>query len=416
MFSFLFQTDIVYYVEDDLLALPEDARLEIERYGKEAANKYLQSYGREYDVVEEDPIDMWRLVDENTAYRANSTATASATAIASSSSLDPNDPSSNSSNNSNIQVTVRIGDLDIGGALQIKLLLEEQSVVYTRRHGRGLAWPRARYEPALPTAKDAKGLELKASGAEEVPCFVSLLRHQPAEQHSTHGFLSGFSCSGLGATSVKEAPETLVQPGEIGKVVRVQGEGVVLVRWELGNKSFRGEELVRAFTPHSKVFWSVKNDRDVPPGAPLIVLQPPFFNRKKPPVPVVECRHIANFRRGGLSGVWTFPASTLSITYREPEKPKKPSAPAATASTASSATAVAAAGTSNAMTTSGNDEASGQRVNARMLGGKVKSNQVGLQNMGNTCYLNASLQALSHITLLRDYLLSNDYLYDINVR
>ena len=36
--------------------------------------------------------------------------------------------------------------------------------------------------------------------------------------------------------------------------------------------------------------------------------------------------------------------------------------------------------------------------------------------MGNTCYLNASLQALSHITLLRDYLLSNDYLYDINVR
>jgi len=39
---------------------------------------------------------------------------------------------------------------------------------------------------------------------------------------------------------------------------------------------------------------------------------------------------------------------------------------------------------------------------------------VGLYNMGNTCYLNSSIQCLSHTPILRDYFTSKSYLRDIN--
>lgn len=39
---------------------------------------------------------------------------------------------------------------------------------------------------------------------------------------------------------------------------------------------------------------------------------------------------------------------------------------------------------------------------------------VGLYNMGNTCYLNSSVQCLSHTPILRDYFTSKAYLNDIN--
>ena len=39
---------------------------------------------------------------------------------------------------------------------------------------------------------------------------------------------------------------------------------------------------------------------------------------------------------------------------------------------------------------------------------------VGLDNLGNTCYMNSSLQALLHTDLLMDYFLSSSYLRDIN--
>jgi len=39
---------------------------------------------------------------------------------------------------------------------------------------------------------------------------------------------------------------------------------------------------------------------------------------------------------------------------------------------------------------------------------------VGLYNMGNTCYLNSSVQCLSHTPILRDYFTSKSYLNDIN--
>jgi len=39
---------------------------------------------------------------------------------------------------------------------------------------------------------------------------------------------------------------------------------------------------------------------------------------------------------------------------------------------------------------------------------------VGLYNMGNTCYLNSSIQCLSHTPVIRDYFTSKAYLHDIN--
>jgi len=39
---------------------------------------------------------------------------------------------------------------------------------------------------------------------------------------------------------------------------------------------------------------------------------------------------------------------------------------------------------------------------------------VGLYNMGNTCYLNSSIQCLSHTPILRDYFTTKSYLRDIN--
>ena len=39
---------------------------------------------------------------------------------------------------------------------------------------------------------------------------------------------------------------------------------------------------------------------------------------------------------------------------------------------------------------------------------------VGLYNMGNTCYMNASIQCLSHTPIFRDYFTSNIYVKDIN--
>lgn len=40
---------------------------------------------------------------------------------------------------------------------------------------------------------------------------------------------------------------------------------------------------------------------------------------------------------------------------------------------------------------------------------------VGLYNMGNTCYLNASIQILSHTPIFRDYFTSKAYINDINI-
>lgn len=41
--------------------------------------------------------------------------------------------------------------------------------------------------------------------------------------------------------------------------------------------------------------------------------------------------------------------------------------------------------------------------------------QIGLANLGNTCYMNASLQCLSNIRRLRDYFLGHEYLKHINL-
>lgn len=47
-----------------------------------------------------------------------------------------------------------------------------------------------------------------------------------------------------------------------------------------------------------------------------------------------------------------------------------------------------------------------------MLG---KLGLVGLQNLGNTCYMNAALQCLSNCQKLTEYFLSKKYLSEINM-
>ena len=65
----------------------------------------------------------------------------------------------------------------------------------------------------------------------------------------------------------------------------------------------------------------------------------------------------------------------------------------------------------------------GQKYNREIIGNQQKSSKagnmigdgiVGLYNMGNTCYLNSSIQCLSHTPIFRDYFTSKSYLNDIN--
>ncbi|GMH71767.1 hypothetical protein TL16_g05739 [Triparma laevis f. inornata] len=46
--------------------------------------------------------------------------------------------------------------------------------------------------------------------------------------------------------------------------------------------------------------------------------------------------------------------------------------------------------------------------------GQVSIGEVGLGNLGNTCYMNATIQALSHTPVLRQYFTSKKYLNDVN--
>lgn len=56
-----------------------------------------------------------------------------------------------------------------------------------------------------------------------------------------------------------------------------------------------------------------------------------------------------------------------------------------------------------------------EQVSGHNKAGVIGDGMVGLGNLGNTCYINSSVQCLSHTPLLTEYFLSSAYVNDVNV-
>ncbi|CAN0460145.1 unnamed protein product, partial [Ectocarpus sp. 8 AP-2014] len=54
------------------------------------------------------------------------------------------------------------------------------------------------------------------------------------------------------------------------------------------------------------------------------------------------------------------------------------------------------------------------QVSGHNKAGVIGDGMVGLGNLGNTCYINSSVQCLSHTPLLTEYFLSSAYVNDVN--
>eukprot|EP01034_Spumella_vulgaris_P035020 gene35020-43181_t len=110
----------------------------------------------------------------------------------------------------------------------------------------------------------------------------------------------------------------------------------------------------------------------------------------------------------------TWPRSHLHATLEAQEKKLTESTSNTDDSTHDLKTVDSAGNASQQLTTLNKKHT--QAIAMQTRKSRIGRGVVGLDNLGNTCYLNSSLQALLHIDHLVDYFLSQSYLRDINVK
>ena len=153
-----FENEKVYFMTSEYREL-QSSGIQVDPSSYDQIKQYLAAYGANYVPQEPEPIDQWVLIDEAAADIINLDASLS-------------QETSKQTNISEKKVVIRLNDLDVAGALQLKVLVETEVISGT--YSRKKVWPRAALVPVQKTATDAKGNVLRAAVQGVVPDFVTL--------------------------------------------------------------------------------------------------------------------------------------------------------------------------------------------------------------------------------------------------